>query len=427
MKTYALLCLALCIVARPAWGQAATANNNPEARRHFQEGLQSAQRGDLRAALRLFESAHAIQPNFSVLYNIGQAHATLGRPVEAVAAFERYLAEGGAQVSTARRDEVNGILTANRERIGLLRIVRMGNDRVWIDGVEVSNEQLQLPIPLAEGSHSLLHATPGCAAGYQAPVVLSGKTVNVEVPSPTECIKPVAQLQIDCEVPDVEVEVNGVAQAKTPLERPLLAPIGDVVVRFRRAGYTEVSRSVRLTRDRLSRVACGQRVVKTLPPSLAARIVVQRSPEDARVFVDGERFTGLPLPAGAHQFVIEREGFQPTRRVAYLKAGKTFTLSATLTKTPEKLARDKASASRRRNLGLVLGGTGVALLGTAGGLFAWNNQRYSDWRDSVSNATGEGNVPLATSVQRIDDLSFALGLVGAALTGAGAWLVFAPE
>src|SRR4051794_1081194 len=86
-----------------------------QARAHFQAGLARAEQGNLSAALVEFEAAYTISPHFSVLYNIGQARSTLGRPVEAVAAFERYLADGGQQITPSRRQEVEALLLANRK------------------------------------------------------------------------------------------------------------------------------------------------------------------------------------------------------------------------------------------------------------------------------------------------------------------------
>ncbi len=427
MKTYALLYLALCTVAGPAWGQAATANNSLEARRHFQEGVQNAQRGDLPKALLEFEAAYAAQPNFSVLYNIGQAHAALGRAVEAVAAFERYLSEGGEQVSASRREEVQTLIAANRQRIGMVQIVgtATANTRVWVDGSEISRERLTIPLPLVEGPHSILYAEADCSPVARAQPILAGKTVEVELTPANGCARRLTQLAIDCEVPDVEVEVVGVAKARTPLDAPLLVPIGDAVVQFRRPGYAAVARRVRLGPSAITRVNCQQRALQPLPPNVSARLVVQKSPQDAQVLVDGQPFAGELLPAGSHIVVVAHDGFVPQRRLMFLEATKTAALSATLEKTLERQTRDQASASRQKRWGLALGGASVAFLGTAGGLYGWNSQRYTDWRASA--ARGQSDLNLATSVQRIDDLSLACALLGIGLGAAGTWLFFATE
>src|SRR5258705_390151 len=108
MTTRSCLAIALLLLGTSARAETPTtpADATLQAREHFQAGLADAQRGDVVAALREFETAYRIRPHFSVLYNIGQARSTLGRPVEAVEAFERYLSDGGAQVSDERKRDV---------------------------------------------------------------------------------------------------------------------------------------------------------------------------------------------------------------------------------------------------------------------------------------------------------------------------------
>jgi hypothetical protein len=429
MKTFALALAALSAVAPAVLAQSAPSSNKPEARRHFQEGVQNAQRGDLPKALLEFEAAYAVQPNFSVLYNIGQAHAALGHAVEAVVAFERYLSEGGEQVAIPRREEVQALISTNRQRIGTLRVVGAATAswRVWIDGSEIPRERLANPLPLVEGAHSILYAKDGCSPVARAQPILAGKPVEMELTPAAGCSKPLTQLAIDCDVPDVEVEVVGVTKARTPLDAPLLLPVGDSVVQFRRPGYAAVERRVQLDPSAMTRLNCEQRALQPLPPNVAARLVVQKSPKGAQVLVDGQPFSGEALPAGSHQVVVTQDGFVPQRRLMFLEATKTAAFSATLQKTVERQTRDQASASRRKRWGLALGGAGVAFLGTAGGLYGWNSQRYTDWRDNTTNASGPGDINLATSVQRIDDLSFACALLGVGLGAAGTWLFFASE
>jgi hypothetical protein len=429
MKISPWLMLALSLIAQSARGQAGASNANAEARRHFQEGLQSAQQGDLRKALQEFEAAYAAQPNFSVLYNIGQAQSALGRPVEASAAFERYLAESGNQITTSRRDEVTATLAANRKRIGQIRLVvdTKSTIGVWIDGSPLARGQWDAPFSLAVGPHSILHAERDCAPVAQDVIVAVGDTVTVPLAQANDCAKALAHLQVECSVPDVEVDVGGVIQARTPIDAPLSVPVGEVTVTFKRAGYASVSRSVRTTRDKIIRIKCEQRIVDRLPPPLAAGLIVHKIPADASVAVDGEPFRGGILPAGLHEVSVEREGFLATRRLVSLEAGKATSVSATLAPTAEGLAREQRNTRRRRTRSLLLGGSGVALLGTGAGLYGWNSGRYDDWKARSAGMSAASNLERATSIQRVDDLSLALTVLGAGLATAGVWLFFTAD
>ena len=73
-----------------------------EARAHFERAERHDADGDVALALRAFEQSHALlvragHPNAPlVLYNIARCYAALGRDAEAIDAFERFLAESGA-------------------------------------------------------------------------------------------------------------------------------------------------------------------------------------------------------------------------------------------------------------------------------------------------------------------------------------------
>ena len=66
-----------------------------EARAHYARGLELAGQNGYEGALREFNAAYAISPQFAVLFNIGQAHIALGHTIEAIAALTRYLTDGG--------------------------------------------------------------------------------------------------------------------------------------------------------------------------------------------------------------------------------------------------------------------------------------------------------------------------------------------
>ncbi|HXK19344.1 MAG TPA: hypothetical protein VNG33_16150, partial [Polyangiaceae bacterium] len=227
----------MLVVTASASAQTA-ANTTQEARAHFQAGLARAEQGDLTAALAEFEAAYAVRPHFSVLYNIGQARSTLGRPVEAVAAFERYLADGGAQIAPSRRHEVEALLLSNRKRIGSLRVVAEAgsNPRVWVDGVELGRERMTTAIALPVGEHSIVYASRGGDPVSQVVLVTTDSVAEVKLttPPPREASEAVAQLSIVCTVPGIDVEIAGFQHMQTPLDSPLLVPSGPLTVRFSR-------------------------------------------------------------------------------------------------------------------------------------------------------------------------------------------------
>src|SRR5262245_37490779 len=93
-----------------------------EASMHFGRGAELFQDGHYRAALVELQRAYEIAPNPRVLYNIGQTHAALGEFVEALHAYEEYLASAGTSVPSARRAELDEELAQLRRHIATLTI-----------------------------------------------------------------------------------------------------------------------------------------------------------------------------------------------------------------------------------------------------------------------------------------------------------------
>jgi tetratricopeptide (TPR) repeat protein len=77
-----------------------------DARGHYARGLELGAQNGYAGALREFNEAYAISPQFAVLYNIGQAHIALGQPAQAIEALSRYLKDGGNRIPAPRRTQV---------------------------------------------------------------------------------------------------------------------------------------------------------------------------------------------------------------------------------------------------------------------------------------------------------------------------------
>jgi hypothetical protein len=74
-------------------------------------------------------------------------------------------------------------------------------------------------------------------------------------------------------------------------------------------------------------------------------------------------------------------------------------------------------------VGLALGGVGTAIAVLGGVVYAWNSKRYDDWVASP----GSDDLARATSIQRADDASIGLMILGGGLTLGGSWLLLRAE
>ena len=89
-------------------------------------------------ALLEFQRSYDLKPHFAVLYNVGQAQSVLGRSVEAVDTFERYLRQGGKAIKPARRKEVEQDVARQKARIATLEIrVTPDGAPICVDGKDV--------------------------------------------------------------------------------------------------------------------------------------------------------------------------------------------------------------------------------------------------------------------------------------------------
>jgi hypothetical protein len=110
-----------------------------EAAARLREGLARYAEGDYASALAQLTRAHEIAGSYSVLYPKGLSEAQLARYGDALASLERYLEEGGEQLSRARRAEVTELLETIRAKTGRLQVrANLRGAVVRIDGTRVA-------------------------------------------------------------------------------------------------------------------------------------------------------------------------------------------------------------------------------------------------------------------------------------------------
>ncbi len=164
----ALLSLALASLptAREALADPPPAHDakSDEASQRFKSGVASYKDKDFTAALVDFKRAYELLPNYNVLYNLGQTARELKDYAAALSAFERYLRDGGAKISPARRKEVSAAVDDLRKRVGKITLKNL------VDGTEIAVDDLPVGVsPLAEpmvvnaGRHKLSVTASGYA------------------------------------------------------------------------------------------------------------------------------------------------------------------------------------------------------------------------------------------------------------------------
>ncbi len=116
------LTLTLACAAFPARAATPSAAEVRDARQHFQRGVKFYQDGDFRSALVEFQEAYRISPNYRLLFNIGQTFEELGDFAGALRALRDYKAEGGGELTKARRAEVEKDLARLEGHVARLEV-----------------------------------------------------------------------------------------------------------------------------------------------------------------------------------------------------------------------------------------------------------------------------------------------------------------
>jgi len=374
-----LLCVAVlvCRLALP--------DSGPSARDLFASGLEFARNGDFDAAAAQFEKAYRVSPNYAVLYNLGQAYVALGKPVEAVQALEKFLEVGGAAVNPSRRSEVQDLISFNKKRIGFASLlVEPPNAEISIDGRPTAKGTAREHVALSTGTHSVTATAEGYLPFIGTLEVTREKTATLTVA--LQAVEPVAPsriglLAIECAVPAASVSVDGGAPLPQATD-PLPVTSGAHTVTCERNGYLPFRAQIEINQLRVTRVVCDLRIDPHVPPSDTGIVSLTIPGPHAEVWIDGRRSAlTARLPAGPHRVYVVRTGFESWTRMVAARPGFPETIAVKLRPTPEHALELQQAVQSRRTWAYVIGGTGLALLGSSVALYASNSQRYTSWQE----------------------------------------------
>jgi hypothetical protein len=162
--------------AEPSDGQA-----KARAQGLLSEGTAAYGRGDYAAALDKFTAAYKIFPSPKLWFNIGQANRDLGRPVEAVEAFDRFLRDAGdappETLAEARRSAAE-----LKTKLGQIN-VRCPTDgaEITIDGKPVGSAPLGEMLWATPGRHQIAGQLDGFSPAIEDVVVELGQVTPVDI------------------------------------------------------------------------------------------------------------------------------------------------------------------------------------------------------------------------------------------------------
>ncbi len=145
----------------------------------LRRGTQHYRHAEIADALADFRTAYGIFPSPKLLFNIGQCSRDLGRPVEAIAAFEQFLAEvpdeSGGMVAEARRS----VEELSMEVGKLLIECPVSGAQIELDGKNIGAAPIKSLVRVTPGYHQLTAVREGSSPVMRETHVLAGTLETV--------------------------------------------------------------------------------------------------------------------------------------------------------------------------------------------------------------------------------------------------------
>ena len=150
------------------------------ARAKLVQGAELLSRGEFEEALARFQEAYGSVPSPKIFYNYGLAYKGLGRSAEAIAAFDRFLAEAG-DAGADKRADAQQRRAELLKKVGTLEIsAETEGADILIDGNAYGQTPHTAPIYLDSGNH-LLSVRKGKAQHVQRLTTEKGQKQTVVV------------------------------------------------------------------------------------------------------------------------------------------------------------------------------------------------------------------------------------------------------
>jgi hypothetical protein len=163
----------------------APAGARDEAIARFKRGLELYEEQDYATALIEFRHAYDLAPNYKVLYNIAQVCFQLTDYACALRSFESYLFDGGAEVPSKRRAEVEQEITRLRTRVAELEVTTdVDGAEIAIDDVPVGRAPLPKALTVSAGRRRVSAQKEGRVPVARVVDVAGSTTVHLRLELP---------------------------------------------------------------------------------------------------------------------------------------------------------------------------------------------------------------------------------------------------
>lgn len=201
------LTVAVALALLPA-AACAQALDDPTAR--FTEAVTLLRSARYLEALSLLEQVRAARETPAVLYNLAIAQRGLGRPLDAIASLERYLALAGDRIDDARRDEVATHVREMRATVATATVTVRSDGHeaaVTLDGDPLPRDRWERPFAVNPGRRVFRVTAAGLQPLEVVRDVAPGASFTVDLrPEPVDVE---TRLAVSTSVPRAEVMLDG--------------------------------------------------------------------------------------------------------------------------------------------------------------------------------------------------------------------------
>lgn len=378
--------LLLCVSATAgAEGQ----GDEERARTFFERGLERYDRGDYQGAVVEFERAYAARPFPIILFNIGLAHEKAGKPVEAIAAMRKLLAQPG-KLKEDRLERARQTVSEQKKLVAELEIAcNVPGAVVRVDGRSVGGATpLGAPVEVAGGRLIVEASAEGYEMAREVVQAGGGSTVQVTLEL-IEAKRAFGQVEVKSLLPDAELWVDGKLVAVTPLAATVpLAPDKPHLLELRRDGYLPATHTLTLSEGQLSKIRLEPEEDREAITAAGAKLKLELAQPEVSIYIDGKRreigTSAVSVAPGLHVVRAERDGYEPLTQRVRVTAGDTTFVDVDLPPTADTRAQLIGDAELVQGLGIGFVAVGVAAVAVGAGVFVWSGNRKQEFDEEAA-------------------------------------------
>ncbi|MFH1437472.1 MAG: tetratricopeptide repeat protein, partial [Pseudomonadota bacterium] len=135
---------------------AQTEEEKTEAKKMFKEGVSFFESGKHAQALEAFQQSYKFRPLWAIRFNLGLCYKELGMYTRAKHEFYLFLEEGGSEVKSSMKKQVEQELAQLAGTIAFMEIALDVEDaHISMDGKSIGKSPLERKVEIDPGSHIL--------------------------------------------------------------------------------------------------------------------------------------------------------------------------------------------------------------------------------------------------------------------------------